>query len=90
MTDKMINITIDGEPLQVPAGTTVLKAAEKVVGHEIPTVLAGRRAGDPATLVASSEKARSVLGWKPEFADIETILETAWQWHSGHPNGYGK
>ena len=68
----------------------VLKAAEKVVGHEIPTVLAGRRAGDPATLVASSEKARSVLGWKPEFADIETILETAWQWHSGHPNGYGK
>ena len=68
----------------------VLKAAEKVVGHEIPTVLAGRRAGDPATLVASSEKARSVLGWKPQYADIETILETAWQWHSSHPNGYGK
>ena len=68
----------------------VLKAAEKVVGHEIPTVLAGRRAGDPATLVASSDKARSVLGWKPQYADIETILETAWQWHSSHPNGSGK
>ena len=68
----------------------VLKAAEKVVGHEIPTVLSGRRAGDPATLVASSEKARSILGWKPQYAEIETILETAWQWHSSHPNGYGK
>ena len=67
----------------------VLKAAEKVVGHPIPTVLAGRRAGDPAALVASSDKAKAVLDWKPQYADIETILETAWKWHSSHPHGYG-
>lgn len=74
-------------------GFTVLEvvhAAEKVVGHEIPMVLAARRAGDPATLVASGDKAKSVLGWKPQFADVNDILKTAWQWHGGHPNGYGK
>jgi len=68
----------------------VIHAAEKVVGHEIPTVLAARRAGDPAVLVASSDKAKSVLNWKPEFADVTDILKTAWQWHKSHPHGYGK
>ncbi len=68
----------------------VIHAAEKVVGHEIPTVLTARRAGDPAVLVASSDKAKSVLNWKPEFADVTDILKTAWQWHKSHPHGYGK
>ena len=49
-----------------------------------------RRAGDPAQLVASSEKAKTVLGWKPQYDDLETIIASAWKWHESHPNGYGK
>ena len=49
-----------------------------------------RRAGDPAQLVASSEKAKTVLGWKPQYDDLETIIQSAWKWHESHPNGYGK
>lgn len=66
----------------------ILEAARKVTGKEIPAELADRRPGDPDTLVASSEKAREVLGWKPEFDDIEKIIASAWAWHSSHPNGY--
>ena len=66
----------------------VVAAAEEVVGHKIPIVLSDRRAGDPATLVASSDKAKNVLGWEPHYADIYTILETAWKWHRAHPNGF--
>lgn len=68
----------------------VVETARKVTGHPIPAVIEGRRAGDPAQLIASSEKAKTVLGWKPEHADLEEIIETAWKWHSTHPNGYGK
>ncbi len=68
----------------------VVEAARRVTGHLIPTVIAPRRAGDPARLVASSEKARSVLGWAPRYADLETIIATAWAWHKDHPNGYAK
>lgn len=66
----------------------VIDVARKVTGHPIPAELCPRRAGDPAQLVASSEKARSVLGWKPQYADLETIVSTAWNWHKNHPNGY--
>ncbi|PKM72746.1 MAG: UDP-glucose 4-epimerase GalE [Firmicutes bacterium HGW-Firmicutes-16] len=66
----------------------VIKAAEEVVGHEIPTVISSRRAGDPAVLVASSDKAKTVLGWEPHYESIYTILETAWKWHRAHPNGF--
>lgn len=66
----------------------VIEAARKVTGEEIPVVFAKRRAGDPATLVASSQKAKDVLGWKPEHADIEEIIESAWNWHKTHPNGF--
>ena len=66
----------------------VIKVAEAVVGHKIPTVLSERRSGDPTTLVASSDKAKSLLGWEPHYADIYTILETAWKWHRAHPNGF--
>ena len=66
----------------------VIDVARKVTGHPIPAVLCDRRAGDPAQLVASSEKAKSVLGWKPQYADLETIVSSAWAWHRSHPNGY--
>ena len=66
----------------------IVEASEKVVGRPIPAKVAPRRAGDPAQLVASSEKAKNVLGWKPKFDDIDTIISTAWKWHSSHPHGY--
>jgi UDP-glucose 4-epimerase len=66
----------------------VIEVAREVTGHEIPAVDAPRRAGDPAVLVASSEKIIRVLGWKPQHSDIETIIGSAWQWHKAHPNGH--
>lgn len=66
----------------------VIEAARAVTGHPIPAIVSPRRAGDPAQLVASSEKAKAVLGWKPQYEDLETILSTAWSWHRSHPNGY--
>lgn len=66
----------------------ILEAARKVTGKEIPAEKAGRRPGDPDTLISSSEKARTVLGWKPQFDNIEKIIESAWAWHSSHPKGY--
>lgn len=68
----------------------MLAAAREVTGKEIPAVIAPRRAGDPSTLVASSEKAKSILGWQPKYNDVKKIIETAWNWHVSHPNGYEK
>lgn len=68
----------------------VVEVARKVTNKEIKSVIGPRRAGDPAKLIASSEKARAVLGWKPEHADLEDIIETAWRWHSTHPHGFGE
>lgn len=66
----------------------ILEAARKVTNKEIPAEIAPRRGGDPDILVASSTKAREVLGWKPQFDDISKIIETAWKWHTLHPEGY--
>lgn len=66
----------------------MLDAAREVTGKEIAAKVAPRRAGDPASLVASSEKAKTVLGWEPEYTDVKKIIETAWNWHVSHPNGY--
>ncbi|MBR6459045.1 MAG: UDP-glucose 4-epimerase GalE [Actinomycetaceae bacterium] len=66
----------------------VIDVAREVTGHEIPEMVAERRAGDPAVLVASSEKAREVLGWNPEKADLREIIGSAWTWHKNHPNGF--
>lgn len=66
----------------------IIETARKVTGHPIPAVVAPRRAGDPAILIASSEKAKKVLGWKPEKADPESIIASAWNWHKNHPNGF--
>lgn len=66
----------------------VIEQTRKVTGHPIPAEVQPRRAGDPAQLVASSEKAREVLGWKPKYDSLHTIIATAWKWHQSHPNGY--
>lgn len=68
----------------------VIECAREVTNHPIPAIIAQRRAGDPAKLIASSEKAKSILGWKPEHADLKEIIASAWKWHSTHPNGYEK
>ena len=66
----------------------VIETARKITGHAIPAEMAPRRAGDPATLVASSDKIRRELGWKPRFPDLENIISTAWTWHQNNPRGY--
>ncbi|MEE1313417.1 MAG: UDP-glucose 4-epimerase GalE [Lachnospiraceae bacterium] len=66
----------------------VIDVARKVTGKPIKAVAEGRRAGDPAVLIASSQKAKDVLGWNPQHADLEEIIASAWKWHSTHPHGY--
>lgn len=66
----------------------VIDTARKITGHAIPAVETPRRAGDPARLVASSEKAKKILGWKPVHDSLEEIIASAWNWHKNHPNGY--
>ena len=66
----------------------VIETARKVTGHPIPATETSRRAGDPARLVASSEKAKKILGWKPVHDSLEEIIVSAWNWHKNHPNGY--
>lgn len=68
----------------------VIDTARKVTGHPIPAKITPRRAGDPAQLIASSEKAKTILGWHPEHADLEEIIATAWNWHKNHPHGFAK
>ncbi len=66
----------------------VIETARSVTGHPIPAEISPRRAGDPAQLVASSEKAKNILGWRPQYENLDTIISTAWTWHKNHPNGY--
>lgn len=66
----------------------ILEVARKVTGKEIPAEIGPRRLGDPDSLIADSSRAREILGWNPQFDHIEKIIETAWTWHSSHPNGY--
>lgn len=66
----------------------IVEAARRVTGHPIPVTEEDRRPGDPAVLIASSQKAVEVLGWQPKYTDVEDIIATAWRWHSSHPDGY--
>lgn len=66
----------------------VVDAVRNVTGHAIPAQVADRRAGDPAKLIASSEKALQELGWTPQYADLHTIIQSAWDWFQKHPDGY--
>jgi UDP-glucose 4-epimerase len=67
----------------------VIETARRVTGRAIASVDAPPRPGDPPQLVASSDRIARDLGWKPQFGDLETIVETAWRWHRSHPDGYG-
>ncbi|HXI26580.1 MAG TPA: UDP-glucose 4-epimerase GalE [Pyrinomonadaceae bacterium] len=66
----------------------VIDTAREVTGREIKTRVAPRRAGDPAVLIASSDKIKRELGWKPQFQDLRLIVQSAWDWLSAHPRGY--
>lgn len=68
----------------------ILEAARKVTGQPIPATKAPRRPGDPATLIAASDKARATLGWQPQYDNIQEIIRTAWNWKQSHPHGYGE
>ncbi|MGM9934858.1 UDP-glucose 4-epimerase GalE [uncultured Clostridium sp.] len=66
----------------------MIQAAEEATGQDIKVVIGERRAGDPAQLIASSDKARTVLGWTPKYTDVKQIIKDAWAFHTAHPNGF--
>jgi len=74
-----------GKPFSVQ---DVISAVERVSGRRVPAERAPRRSGDPAVLLASSERIRTELGWRPEFVDLDVIVESAWAWRRAHPHGY--
>ena len=92
---KALETLKPSQTLQLNLGTgrgtsvrEIIDACRRVTGHPIPEVLGRRRPGDPPKLVADSSRAQHVLNWNPQYMDIESIIETAWRWHSTHPNGY--
>jgi UDP-glucose 4-epimerase len=66
----------------------IIRTAEEVVGRVIPSEVGARRSGDPGVLVASSAKAKKVLGWQTQYPELRKMIETAWKWHKSHPGGY--
>ena len=82
---RIYNLGCGGEGYSV---REVIETAREVTGKDIPMRIAPRRAGDPAALVASSEKIKRELGWTPQYQDLRGIIESAWRWMLAHPNGY--
>jgi len=68
----------------------VIQAVGKITGRPIPEQVSARRPGDPATLVASTEKIKRELGWNPTLQNLEVIIESAWRWMLDHPTGYAR
>jgi UDP-glucose 4-epimerase len=66
----------------------VIDACRKISGRKIDTIEKPRRSGDPPRLIASSEKIKAKLGWRPQFQSLDAIIESAWRWHQKFPNGY--
>jgi UDP-glucose 4-epimerase len=83
--DKVIYNLGNGKGFSV---REVITIAREVTGHAIPAIESPRRPGDPAILVASSDKIQKELHWKPQFPDIKKIIASAWEWHQSHPDGY--
>jgi UDP-glucose 4-epimerase len=84
LTDKVYNI---GNQTGY-SNREVIETVGRVTGHSIPVVAAARRPGDPARLVASSQRIREELGWIPRYPDLQSMVETAWAWRLAHPKGY--
>lgn len=82
---RIYNLGCGGEGYSV---SEVIETARRVTGRDIPVRVGARRAGDPAVLIASSERIRSELGWQPERQDLKVIIESAWAWMQEHPDGY--
>jgi UDP-glucose 4-epimerase len=94
--ERALGILRNGESDRINLGNgngfsvfEVIKASERVTGTSVRFEVAGRREGDPATLVASAARAADVLAWQPSYISLEAIIETAWKWHKEHPHGYG-
>lgn len=93
---KALQVLSDGGPssaYNLGTGTPhsvkdVINVVERVTGKPVPWTLSARRPGDPAALYAAPDKARRELGWTPRVSDLETIVTTAWRWHTSHPQGY--
>ena len=67
----------------------MIDCAKEATNEEFKVVTGQRRAGDPAKLIASNEKAKKLLGWEPKYTDVKDVISTAWGWHKSHPDGYG-
>ena len=85
----MLMAGLDGIENKIDPGQPLTAQVEKIAGKKVPLVEAPRRAGDPPALYADSTLAQRELGWKVKFGDIESIVDTAWKWHSTHPKGFG-
>ena len=92
-----IRATSDGDPshrvFNIGTGSghsvmDVLRTVERITGKRVPFEVVDRRPGDTARLVASSERIRRALGWKPRYEELDRITATAWEWHRNHPDGY--
>ncbi len=83
----VFNLGCGGEGFSV---RQVIAAAREVTGREIPVRVGPRRPGDPAVLVASSDKIQRELGWRPAQGSLEAIIGSAWRWMQRHPGGYGR
>ena len=66
----------------------VIGTVERVTGRQVPTLAAPRRAGDPAVLYAAADRIGRELGWRPKYASLDQVVETAWRWHAAHPHGF--
>ena len=66
----------------------IIETAKEVTGIDIPVQYGDRRAGDPGTLIASSEKIKNLLGWDPKFSNVADVIKDAWHWHTSHPDGF--
>ncbi len=82
---RIYNLGCSGEGYTV---REVIEAAREVTGRRIPVRTGARRDGDPAVLVANSDRIKSELGWRPETQDLRTVIESAWRWMETHPRGY--